>query len=409
MISTLVLLGATGDLAGRYLFPALGALLDAGTLPEDFRVIGAARSDLDDDEIGRLAGDDFPTDRIAYRSVDLGDPASVGDLLDAADGAPLAVYLALPPSTFATTIESLSEAGMPSGSRVVIEKPFGDDAESAAALNARLEPFDAYRVDHVLGMETVRNLVEIRRSNPFLAGFWNGEHVAEAEVLWEETLALEGRAGFYDAAGALKDVLQNHMLQVLTLTAMEPDDDAGDLHTRKLDVLRAVRTGASRRARYTAGTLADGREVPDYADEEGVDPARETETFVEVGLELDNPRWRGTRWVLRTGKALSRRRQLVLLRFRDGGEIEIGIDGPNDLVLRLDRDGSEPVELRAPSPGEGRPAYAQVFLDILSGGSQRSVGAKEAEQSWRVVEPVLAEWEAGEVPLEEYPAGSDGP
>jgi glucose-6-phosphate 1-dehydrogenase len=200
------------------------------------------------------------------------------------------------------------------------------------------------------------------------------------------------------------------MLQVLALVGMEPPATGARLHERKLAVLRSIRLGhRSRRARYTAGELADGRPVPAYAEEEGVDPDRGTETFAEVVLELETPRWSGTRYVLRAGKALSRQRKLVLLRFRDGGELEIGIDGPEDVVLRLSADASEALELRAHTPGEGLPAYAHVLLDVLGGTSIFSVGGDEAEEAWRAVAPVLADWEAGRVPLEEYAAGSTGP
>jgi glucose-6-phosphate 1-dehydrogenase len=188
---------------------------------------------------------------------------------------------------------------------------------------------------------------------------------------------------------------------------MEPPANDGDLHARKLDVLRSVRPGKSRRARYTAGQLADGRAVPAYADEEGVEPARRTETFAEIAFELNSRRWTGTRFVLRTGKALARRRKLVLLRFRPSGELEIGIDGPEDVVLRLPTD--KPLELRAKTSEDGLPSYARVLLDIVSDTNVLSVGGDEAEHAWRVVSPVLATWKAGDVPLEEYPAGSAGP
>jgi glucose-6-phosphate 1-dehydrogenase len=408
MIRTLVLLGVTGDLAKRYLLPALGALDAAGRLPSGFSVVGAARGELDADGLRRLAGDDLPPGMLTYRSVDLADPASVRAALDGVAEA-AAVYLALPPRVFTTTIETLGEVGLPSGSRIVVEKPFGDDAESARQLNALLADEDAYRVDHVLGMETVHNLVAMRRANAVLEQLWNGESVEQVDILWEETLALEGRAGFYDHAGALKDVLQNHMLQLLALVGMEPSGNDSNLQERKLAVLRSARPAHSRRARYTAGQLADGREVPSYADEEGVDPDRFTETFAEVALELDSPRWSGTRFVLRAGKALSRQRKLVLLRFRDEAELEIGIDGPEEVVLRLSGGANKALELRAEVPGEGLPAYAHVLLDVLGGTSALSVGGEEAEQAWRVVAPVLDDWETGRVPLEEYPAGSAGP
>src|SRR5690242_16606851 len=254
MIRTLLLLGATGDLARRYVLPALGALNSAGRLPEDFRVVGAARGALEEEEIRRLAGDAIPPHLLTYHAVDLADPSSLAAAL-AGSPEPVAAYLALPPGVFATTIESLGRLGLPAGSRVVIEKPFGDDLESARRLNVLLAEtgLDAYRVDHVLGMETVRDLVALRRENPVLERLWEGESVEQVEILWEETLALERRAGYYDPAGALKDVLPNHMLQLLGLVGMEPLGLETDVHERKLQVLRAARLKGSRRARYTAG------------------------------------------------------------------------------------------------------------------------------------------------------------
>ena len=410
MIRTLLLLGATGDLATRFLLPALGVLHAAGRLPAGFRVVGAARTQLDDEGMRRLAGDDLPADMLAYRSVDLSDAASLAAALDGTSE-PVAAYLALPPGVFTTTIESLGEVGLQLGSRIIVEKPFGDDVESAHALNVLLEHAcsDAYRVDHVLGMATVRNLVAMRRENPVLERLWNSDNVEQVEILWEETLALEGRAGYYDNTGALKDVLQSHLLQLFALVGTEPPvpGDA-DLHERKLDVLRSCRVARSRRARYTSGTLADGREVRAYTEEDGVDPARCTETFAEVTLELETPRWAGTPFVVRTGKALAARRKLVLLRLRGGGELEFGIDGPRDVVARL-AGVADLLELRAPAPAERLPAYAHVLLDVLGGANALSVGAVGAEEAWRVVAPVVAAWEAGAIPIEEYAAGSSGP
>ncbi len=411
MICTLLLLGATGDLAQRFLLPALGALEQAGRLPGTFRVVGGGRTALDDEGFRRLASDALPVDMLAYRRVDLADSSSLAAALDGTPE-PVAAYLALPPAVFPTTIESLAASGLPTGSRVVVENPFGENLVSARALNALLAQacVDAYRVDHVLGMETTRNLVAMRRRNPVFERLWNGESVEQVEILWEETLALEDRAGYYDHAGALKDVLQSHMLQLLACVAMDAPADDDDLHARKLGVLRSARVAtSSRRARYTAGILADGREVGAYADEAGVDPARGTETFAEVTLEVETPRWSGTRFVLRAGKALARRRKLVQLRFRSGGELDVGIDGPRDVVLRIRGAASDPLELRAPAPDDRLPPYAHVLLDILAGKNALSVSGDEADQAWRVVAPVLAAWEAGAVPLEEYPAGSAGP
>ena len=432
MIRRLVLFGATGDLAGRYLLPALAALHAAGRLPDGFELIGAATQDLDDEAFRRLAAErldehasdiaDASRDAVVrgarYRPVDLQDKASVAALLDGGQD-PFAAYLALPPAVFPAAVTTLGPL-MPSGSRIVLEKPFGEDLESAAELNRLLTDIldsaeAVYRVDHVLGMATTQNLVAMRGANGFLDAFWNGGHVEQVDVLWEETLALEGRAGYYDTAGALKDVLQNHMLQVLALVAMEPHGDR-NFHDRKLEILRSLRIRASRRARYTAGTLAGGVEVPAYAVEEGVDPERGTETFVEVTLETEMDRWQGTRFLLRAGKALSGIRKMVVLRFRHSvapaRELRIGIDGPEEIALHLDGGGAESPSgliLSGPLPIPGLPAYSAVLLDVLEGGNALSVGGEEAEEAWRVVTPALEAWEQGRVPLEEYPAGSAGP
>jgi glucose-6-phosphate 1-dehydrogenase len=264
----------------------------------------------------------------------------------------------------------------------------------------------------------VQNLLALRRHDPVLAAVWDAEHIERIEVRWEEDLALEGRAGYYDSAGALKDVMQNHMLQVLCVIAMEPPAGPGEreLHDAKVAVLRTARPpdpdGRTRRARYGPGRIGD-RTVPAYVDEDGVDPARGTETFAEVMLELDTPRWDGTRFVLRAGKALRTRRKEAIIRFRttrSGGEsdeLRFGIDGPLDVALRLT--GTAPMTLTAPPPASDVPPYGCVLLDVLDGGSTLSVRGDEAEEAWRVVEPVLAAWREDRVPLDEYPAGSDGP
>ena len=449
MIERLVLFGATGDLAGRFLLPALAALHAAGKLPEALCVLGAARQELDDaafrnaaaKRLEAHAADTPPAARgavlrmLRYRSVDVADARSVTALFYDRD-APAAAYLALPPSLFPETVTALTEVGLPAGSRIVLEKPFGKDLESAVALNrllARTRGGEAgvFRVDHVLGMATVHNMVALRLANPVLEAIWNGRHVERVEILWEETLALEGRAGYYDTSGALEDVMQNHMLQILALIAMETPTAPGerDLRDRKIEALRAIRplrradlALLTRRARYTSGRLAappegSGETVPAYAEEDGVDPQRKTETFAEVVLELNAERWAGTPFVLRAGKALGRRRKMAVLRFRGttgarGGELRIGIDGPVDIALRLNggsRGSPTPLELTAPPPAGELPPYARVLLDVLTGGSALSVRGDEAEEEWRVVTPILDAWKEDLVPLEEYHAGSAGP
>jgi glucose-6-phosphate 1-dehydrogenase len=282
MIERLVLFGATGDLAGRYLLPALAALQAAGRLPGGFTVTGASREIMEDEAFRRSARErlqqhaaDIPATArealvrsLGYRPVDVADAESVASVIEPRRGA-MAAYLALPPGLFPAAVTAFGRAGLHAGSRIVLEKPFGEDLESAVALNRLLAETlgpageqAVFRVDHVLGMATVQNLLTLRLANRFLDAVWNSDHVEQVEILWEETLALEGRAGYYDRAGALKDVLQNHMLQLLALIAMEPPPglETPDLHDRKLEALRAVRpltladaTKRTRRARYAAG------------------------------------------------------------------------------------------------------------------------------------------------------------
>ena len=442
MISTLVLFGASGDLAGRFLLPALAALRATGRLGEEFKVVGTARAPWDDEGFRRHAAErlaehavDMPSPHLdalmrslRYLPADVSDVEDVAAVLDAAGEGPVAAYLALPPRAFGATVTALGAAGLPPGSRIALEKPFGESLDDAVALNrivagvaGKAGEQAVFRVDHALGMATVQNLLALRRHDPILGAVWNAEHIEQVEVRWEEDLALEGRAGYYDGAGALKDVMQNHMLQVLSVLAMEPPAGGGERELRdaKVAVLRAARppspeaaTRYTRRARYGAGHIGE-RRVPAYTDEEGVDPDRGTETFAEVVLELDTPRWHGTRFVLRAGKALATRRKEAVVRFRatepdaPAGYLRIGIDGPLDLALRLT--GVAPMTLTAPPPASDLPPYGRVLLDVLDGGSTLSVRGDEAEEAWRVVEPVLAAWRAGRVALDEYPAGSTGP
>jgi len=473
MIDRLLLFGATGDLAGRFLLPALAELWSEGQLPESLDVIAAAQQDLSEQAFqcaARERLDQHAPDvaaaaresllrRLRYRRVDLASnsiPDVIRDLLSgsshaaASRGRPVAAYLAVPPHVFVPAITALGAAGLPPGSRIVVEKPFGEDFESAVALNGLLATVAGtagesaiFRVDHVLGMATVHNLLGIRLANRVLEPIWNSTHIDQIELLWEETLGLEGRAAYYDRAGALRDVVKNHLLQVLSLIAMEPPASLGerDLRDRKVDVLRAVRlpemseiADRTRRARYTAGRLAStggarGNEVPDYAAEDGVNPARATETFAEIVLKIETLRWAGTRFVLRAGKALHRRSKGVIVRFRDvphlpfgpnvpapdANELRIGLDGPETLSLHLSGSAPGPPAVLTPLvltthlPAAELRAYSQVLLDVLTGDCTLSIRGDEAEQEWRIMTPVLNAWAENRVPLEEYPAGSAGP
>jgi glucose-6-phosphate 1-dehydrogenase len=285
MIERLAIFGATGDLTARYLLPGLAALQAAGQLGGRFQLAGAGREEWDTggfrqwtaaqlDRHGQLpaAARQAVVSASSYHQADVADIPSVADVI-AGDG-PVAAYLALPPAVLPVAVSTLRHAGLPPGSRIVLEKPFGEDLESAVELNRLLAEFvpepAVFRVDHFLAMTTVQNVLGTRLANRMLEPIWNSTHIAEVDIVWDESLALEGRAGYYDGVGALKDMLQNHLLQLLCLVAMEPPISLSerDLRDRKLDVLRSVRpltdsdvVRRTRRARYLAGQIGD-RQVP---------------------------------------------------------------------------------------------------------------------------------------------------
>jgi glucose-6-phosphate 1-dehydrogenase len=339
---------------------------------------------------------------------------------------------------FPGAASALHRVGTAPGSIVVLEKPFGEDLGGAIELNrllSSLYPEQAiFRVDHFLAMTTVQNILGTRLANRVLEPIWNSAHIASVDIIWDESLALEGRAGYYDGVGALKDMLQNHLLQLLCLVAMEPPISLGDrdLRDRKVDVLRSIRPLSPEeairwtcRARYTSGEIR-GQAIPAYAEEDGVEPGHRTETFAEVHFELDNWRWAGTIFRLRTGKALRRDRKEVAVRFRPvphlpferqaqarPNVLRFGLE-PESVVLELTGTGPRigtlvPLTLASHLAPAELPAYAQLLLDILTGNSALSIRADEAEESWRVVTPVLDAWSKELVPLQEYAAGSDGP
>jgi glucose-6-phosphate 1-dehydrogenase len=450
MINRLVIFGATGDLAARYLLPAVASLRAAGKIGEAFELAAAGRDDWTEAEyrewaaaqLSQHAGHLPAAIRAAvasaatYRQAEVSDPASVGRAI--AGDSPAACYLALPPAVFPAAVTALHDAGLPAGSMIVLEKPFGEDLASAIELNRLLADTVAeqavFRVDHFLAMTTVQNLLGTRLANRVFEPIWNSAHIAEIDIVWDESLALEGRAGYYDGVGALKDMLQNHLLQLLCLVAMEPPISLGerDLRDRKVDVLRSVALLTEQdmgqrtcRGQYAAGRIGN-REIPAYVNEEGVDPAHRTETFAEIQLRLDNWRWPDTIFRLRTGKALARERKEVAVRFRQvphlpfphsGDEapnlLRFGLD-PESVTLELTGVGPRPRSLSPMSlaahlePAE-LPAYGQLLHAVLSGDSALAIRGDEAEESWRVVEPVLAAWSKDRVPLQAYPAGSAGP
>lgn len=444
----LVVVGATGDLTGRYLLRALAELSAAGQLADDVELVGVGREPWDDERfrahaavrLDRHAGSVPASARAAvagrfrYVGGDVTAPTTAAAAIAGARG-PVVAYLALPPAVFPGAIAALQGAGLPDGSRIVVEKPFGTDLRSARALNDLLgrtfPEGSVFRMDHFLGKQTVQNLLGLRFANRLFEPLWCAEHIERVDIVWDETVALEGRAGYYDRAGALLDMIQNHLLQVLALVAMEQPAGLGEqpLRDAKVDVLRAVRrlddaevAARTVRARYTAGGG-----IPDYAAEDGVDPSLGTETFADVTLSVDVPRWTGVPFRLRTGKALGADRREVRVRLRPTGRLPFGQrhePGPNVLTFAMDPDrliadialngAGDPFDLEpvrwelelAPQPLS---AYARLLLDVLDGDPALSIRGDEAEASWEIVEPILAAWGRGATPLREYPARSSGP
>ncbi|MFN2431480.1 MAG: glucose-6-phosphate dehydrogenase [Gemmatimonadota bacterium] len=451
MIRRIVLFGATGDLSSRYLLPALAHLHEARRLPEGFALIGASREEWDTDRFRREAERDLDEHAaevardsrkavlagLEYRRADAADRDDVAAVLrEVAE--PVAVYLALPPQVYPRALQALAGARMEEGSRVVVEKPFGEDLASARGLNEILRrdfPEDrVFRMDHFLGLQTVQNVLGLRFANRVFEPLWSREHVESVTVVWDETLALEGRAGYYDRAGALRDMIQNHLLQVLCLVAMEPPAslDESDLRDRKLELLRTVRPPSLEdverhtvRARYAAGRIGE-RRVKAYVDEEGVDPERRTETFARVTLFVANDRWSGVPFTLRTGKALGEDRHEIVLRFRRSPHATFAGEEsePNVLRLSMEPDGMslglnvnaageifdlERVQLDVALAPPELPAYAQLLLDVLRGDPALFVRGDEAEAAWRIVDPIHRAWSEDKAPLLEYAAGSEGP
>ena len=470
-----VLFGATGDLAHRKVVPALYQLWRTNLLPPEFVLVGAGRRPLEDAAfraaMRRSVADHSRTplteaawssfeQRIHYQRTDLADPAGYEALAGALDeldrtqgtAANRLFYLATPPSAFAAIIAGLGGAGLDheihggGWRRIVIEKPFGRDTMSAIRLNREVgkvfRESQVYRIDHYLGKETVRNLLVFRFGNGIFEPIWDRRYVDHVQITVAESIGLEGRGAFYEETGAVRDILQNHLMQLLALVAMEPPATwaADALRDEKVKVLRAIEPMgrpevAARvvRGQYGPGWLA-GAPVPGYRQEPEVHPESETETYVAAHFEIDDWRWTGVPFYLRAGKRLPRRATEIAVRFRSvphalfkNAEID---PEPNMLALRIQPDEGILLRFAAKVPGLGldvRPvnmdftygssfsvdspdAYETLILDALLGDASLFTRADEAERAWELVTPILEAWAESPPPgFPNYEAGSWGP
>jgi glucose-6-phosphate 1-dehydrogenase len=449
MIRYFIIFGASGDLASRYLLPTLAQLRGAHRLGADMQVIGIAPEDWDTaffqtyvrgrlkmhaPEVLDLWTNDLGA-RLEYRKADVTKPEQVQAALASLNEAAV-LYLALPPKVLLPAVRSIVAARVLEGSRIVVEKPFGTDLHSTRAVNEMLhQGFSEkaiFRMDHFLGKQTVQNILGLRFANRIFEPLWNSQHIEKVEIAWDETLTVEGRAGFYDSTGALRDVVQNHLLQLLCLIGMEPPPtlSEADFRSYKVALLRAVRRLApdeirqwTLRGRYSEGWIGS-RKVPNYVKEPGVDAKRETETFAQVTLWIDNWRWAGVPFILRSGKALGQDRREIAIHFKSVPHLAFTEESrPRVNVLRLELN-PDRMALGVNINGAGDPfdlecvdldvalapqeisAYGRLLLDVLKGDLTLSIRDDEAEESWRIVEPILEAWRDGQVPLLDYPAGT---
>ena len=468
-----VIFGATGDLTRRKLLPALYALALERRLPVGLTVLGVARRPMGDAEFRQQMreavaahGRTGPPDAVEwepfaaglfYQSLDYNDPRAYGALaerlagLDAERGTRgnYLFYLATPPSVFPVAVTQLARSGLARSStgqrRVVVEKPIGHDLASARALNTVIaEAFDesqVYRIDHYLGKETVQNLLVFRFANGIFEPLWNRAHVDNVQITVAESLGVEGRGTYYEEAGVLRDMVQNHLLQLLCLVAMEPPATFAADHVRdeKTKVLRAIRPirpddveRVAVRAQYERGAIL-GQPVPGYREEAGVAPASMTDTYAAVRLDVDNWRWSGVPFYLRSGKRLTRRVSEIALQFRRPPQLLFGPHleelQPNSLVVRIQPDEGIALRFAAKLPvqefqlrpvtmdfrygtsfGMAAPeAYERLLLDAMRGDPTLFARADWVEAAWQVLAPIQAAWAAGPPKLPAYEAGSAGP
>ncbi|WP_027348842.1 glucose-6-phosphate dehydrogenase [Halotalea alkalilenta] len=463
----LALFGALGDLALRKLYAALYHLDRGGLLASDTRILGLARQDIDaeafrervrealdksvdakereDDKVDRFIG------RLHYLKLDFASVEGYRDIAEWQAGrrTPLTVYLSVPASLFGVICKNLEQGGcLDEESRVVVEKPIGYDLESSIEINDAIgSVFDErqiYRIDHYLGKETVQNLLALRFANPLFGNQWNQSQISHVEITVAETVGIEGRWGYFDQAGQLRDMVQNHLMQLLCMIAMEPPSnlDADSIRDEKVKVLKALRPIEGERlatdvvrGQYISGT-SGGKPVPGYLEEEGANVDSRTETFVAFKTEVSNWRWAGVPFYLRTGKRMPEKLSQIVIHFRQQPHYIFDPDqrglASNKLIIRLQPD--EGINLQVLTKDSGldkgmrlRPgplhldfhkafpkaripdAYERLILEVMKGRQYLFVRRDEVEYSWRWVDKLIAGWESRGLPPKRYPAGSWGP
>jgi glucose-6-phosphate 1-dehydrogenase len=462
----LVIFGASGDLTRRKLFPALYSLALRRLLPEKFAVVGVARSPETDDQfrermkeaVQEFGRDKFKedvwewlADGMRYLATDFADEggedhlAAVLTELDRERGTAgnRVYYLAVPPDAISTLLHEIGERRSTEGwTRVIIEKPFGHDLASAQELNEEVKRHfsekEIFRIDHYLGKETVQNLLALRFANGIFEPIWNRQFVDHVQITVAESLGIEGRSAFYEKAGAIRDVFQNHLLQLVALTAMEPpiDFSADSVRNEKVKVLRALHTPGPKhvvRGQYGRGYI-EGEEVPGYREEPGVAPDSLTETYVAAKLYVDNWRWADTPFYVRAGKRLARRETTIAIEFKRAPHppFEIVDDEglrPNVLVCHIQPDEGVSLEFAAKVPGQGMmlrtvhmdflygptfrmgipEAYERLLLDCLLGDATLFTRSDEVEEQWSLVDAIVAPWKRDRPSFPNYAAGTWGP
>jgi glucose-6-phosphate 1-dehydrogenase len=462
----LVIFGASGDLTSRKLMPALYALAFRRLLPDNFAIVGAARSPESDDEfrermkkaVQEHARDEFQHDvwdelaaGMRYVTLDVADEAGEDNLTkvlrevdhDRGTQRNRVYYFAVPPSAIEILLREIAERRTDEGwVRLIIEKPFGTDLQSARKLNELIsESFteeEIFRIDHYLGKETVQNMLALRFSNGIFEPIWNRQFIDHVQITVAESIGIEGRAGFYEHAGAMRDIFQNHLLQLVAISAMEPPIDftADSVRNEKVKVLKSLHTPGPKsvvRGQYGRGFI-EGEEVPGYREEDGVAPDSLTETYVAAKLYVDNWRWADTPFYVRVGKRLPRRETTIAIQFKRAPHPPFEESAaewlrPNVLLIHVQPNEGMSLAIGAKVPGQGMAirtvhmdflygsafreglpeAYERLILDAMLGDATLFTRADEVEEQWALVDAIRAAWPREKIAFPNYAAGSWGP